>query len=134
MEKKAHENLTIILDLNTIGMLRLQQANSTDSHRIPTFGIEDIIEQIVYTLNASILQNSANSVALFTFDEIDSDLIFPTNPSDNYLVETLDFAHIKRIIFDRIMAHLRYKQPIDKYHSRFVAALYKTVCCILTRS
>lgn len=133
MDKKAYENLAVLLDLNTIGMLKLLQANSQDLRSGVAFGLEDIIEQVVYAINAGILQNSANKVALFIFDEVESDLIFPTNASDSYLIEIMDFGHIKRTIFDRVMGHLRNKQPVDKYHSRFVSALYKTVCCELTR-
>lgn len=133
MDKRAYENLAVVIDLNTIGMLKLLQSNNRDQRTGATFGIEDIIEQVTYALNAVILQNSANKISLFIFDEVDSDLIFPTSATDTYLIEILDFSQIKRTIFDRILGHMRNKQPVDKYHSRFVSALYKTVCCRVTR-
>lgn len=133
MEKNTHENLAILLDLNTIGMLKLLKAGGRDPRTGAAFGVEDVVELAVYALNAAVLQNSANGVSLFVFDECDADLVFPVGEADAQLAETLDFGQIRRAVLDRVLAHLRAKTPADRYHSRFVSALYKAVCCELTR-
>ena len=116
-----------MLDLNSSGLMAFRSQPPLDSKE-PVFGMEDITELVIYSLNVFYLQCKDRRAALYVFDEKTTQLIFPLNPSDESLISFFDFAGIKRVVFERVLAFLDAKAPSTSRRSCLIQALFQCMC------
>jgi len=128
--KENFEGYGIMLDLNSTGMMNFRTRTSP-APRETFFGIEDIAEMLIYSMNTFYLQCMNHKAAFFVFDESRSQLVFPLNDQDNELVSLFDFGSIKRTIFQRILHFLETKVPTSSRRSYLIQALFQGICCKL---
>jgi len=129
--KENFEGYGIMLDLNSAGMMNFRTRGAPAS-RETFFGIEDITEILIYSINTFYLQCVNHKAAFLVFDESRSQLIFPLNDEDDEFVSLFDFGAIKRTILQRILNFLDRKVSTSSRRSYLIQVLFQGICCQLT--
>lgn len=92
--------------------------------------IEGIIDICMASVFTHISQGSKNKIAIYRYDEVESEKVFPLNDIDNAYIEMMSFGKIKSIVTERIINYIVGKEFNEKPFSRIIEALGKGLCFI----
>lgn len=92
--------------------------------------IEGIIDLTLVSVFTHASQSSTNKVAIYRFDEVEVEKVFPLDEMDEVLVEMLDFPKVRKIVKSRILEYLANKPFSEKQFSRVIEAIGKGLCFI----